>query len=602
MPKLYAADIHNRDDVPKNYKWDLTHIYKSEDDWQNDFDKLESDYTRFAEFRGKVTESAQTLKATLDLDEELGITLGKLYLYAFLSKDMDMKVTKAMTRFGKIQGLAAKVSAESSFIVPEILATEQSEFDEISNHDSLKIYKQFFDNLNRKRSHTLSDKEEQLISQFSPVLAAPYNTFSLLKSTDLDFPTINVEGEELKLSDGKYSSLMYHQVNDVRESAYKEYYKPYIAHKNSLASTLDTAIKSMTIQARIRNHESSLHASLHSNNIPVSFFDSTINKAKENRGLLQRWARIKAKKLGKKVISPYDTYVSLFNAEGKKYSYAESMDSVMNGLAPLGEQYLDDVRDAINNGRIDVYETPGKRSGAYSSGTTYDTVPYVLLNWNDTLNDVFTFVHELGHNMHSLYTGNSQPYVYAGYSIFLAEVASITNEALLQKHLESETTDLNGKLYLHELFLNKCLTTFYRQLQFADFERNIHTKVESGLPLTPEYLSTTYAQVFTDFWGDSVKLEPEEEYSWTRIPHFYYNFYVYQYATGLVAGEWLADKILKDKSGDSVKDYLSFLHAGKSKYPMEILNNAGAKLEEDDPFDKFFEKIDNSLTFIEENM
>jgi oligoendopeptidase F len=591
----------DRKDIPDQYKWDFTHIYDSESEWNSDYERIENSYKSITEYKGKVTESKDTLLALLKEDEKIGTVLGKLYLYAFLTKDVDMKSSEAMTRFGRIQGLAARISADTSFIIPEIMDTDEDTIQSYLKDEKLEIYSQFFDNLNRKRKHTLSGKEEEILSRLSPVLAAPYNSFSLLKSTDMEFPSVDIDGEETQLSDGTYSSMMYHQNGDVRQSVYKNYYKPYISHKNTLASTLDTAIKSMTIQAGIRNHESSLHSSLHSNNIPVEFFHTTVDKAKENSDLLQRWARIKAKKLGKQTISPYDTYVSLFNNAGDKYHYPDTVKQVMEGLSPLGQQYLDDVKEAIDNRRIDVYETSGKRSGAYSSGTTFGVVPYVLLNWGNTLNDVFTYVHELGHNMHSLYTGNSQPYVYAGYSIFLAEVASITNEALLHKYLESKTDSTQSKLYLHELFLNKCLTTFYRQLQFADFERTVHAKSESGMPLTPDYLTETYGNIFNEFWGDTVILEEEEVYSWTRIPHFYYNFYVYQYATGLVAGEWLAEKIYSGDKG-SLDKYLGFLHAGKSKYPMEILAEAGADLRTEAPFESFFKKMKESLDFIESNM
>lgn len=590
-----------RAEIPEQFKWDFSHIYDSPADWQVDFEAIQKELPEYSVYKGKVAESADTLLAVLKLDEQVGIKLGKLYLYAFLTKDVDMGNEEAKTRFGKVQSLAAQASSASAYIIPEIIAADEQTVLAFSEKAELQEYSHFLSNLLRKKAHTLSAEVEQAISELSPISSAPYNSFSLLKSTDIEFPKITIEGQETQLSDGKYSSLMYHNDASVREEVYRNYYKPYIGHKNTIASLLDTAIKAMTTNAKLHKYENSLEASLFSNNIPVDFFDTVIQRSKTNAPQLQRWAELKARLLAKEKISPFDTYVSLFKKGNENIEYGQVLEDVYKALSPLGEQYINDVKDAVDKRRIDVYETPGKRSGAYSSGTTYGVVPYVLLNWNGTTNDIFTLVHELGHNMHSLYTGQSQPYIYAGYSIFLAEVASITNEALLHRYLENRAETTEEKLYLHELFLNKCITTFYRQLQFADFERKIHERVETGIPLTPEYLCEEYGASFKDYWGESVHLEPEESYSWTRIPHFYYNFYVYQYATGLVAGEWLAEKIYE---GDekALENYLSFLHAGRSDYPMEILASAGADLREEAPFENLFKKMSESLDFIEKNI
>jgi len=599
--KNTPSSYTHRNEIPNRYKWDFTHIYQSPDKWEDDFENLSGMIGEYPSFMGRVMKNSKILEEVLNLEEKVGAILGRLYLYSFLNKDIDMSDNDSKVRFGRIQGLAADISAASAFIIPEIVAADSKVISEIKQNKRLKKYRHFLDDLQRKKKHTLTSEQEALISRFSPILSAPYNTFSLLKSTDIDFPTVNNNGEEIKLSDGKYTSLMYDKDNELREKAYREYYKPYISHKNTIASLLDSALKGIHINSVARGYGSSLESSLYTNNIPVDFFRQCLTVSKENSDLLRRWAVIKSKQLDKTKVSPFDTYVSLFNPENIRYDYEASIKLVTEALLPLGNQYLLDVKSAIDNRRIDVYETKGKRSGAYSSGTTYGVVPYVLLNWNNTLNDVFTFAHELGHNMHSLYTGNNQPYVYAGYSIFLAEVASITNESLLQRYLEEKTSSIEDKLYLHELFLNKCMTTYYRQLQFADFEHKIHSRVGEGIPLTPDYLCQQYSETFKDYWGDSVILEEEEKYSWTRIPHFYYNFYVYQYATGLVAGEWLAEKVYSG-SEEALDNYLSFLRAGKSDYPMQILSKAGCDLTEGAPFQNLFNKMKNSLDFIEEHL
>ncbi|GAB5466281.1 MAG: oligoendopeptidase F [Candidatus Kapaibacteriales bacterium] len=593
--------FESRDSIDNKYKWDLSHLYQSPKDWEDKFEEAKELIDGFPVSNSELFKSKEAFRGLIDKEEKLSELFGRLYLYAFLSKDVDMSNEEALQRFGKIQSLASELGQKTSYIEPNLLALEESELKELFDGISKTDYRQYLDNLIRKKAHTLSDKEEKIISASSNLRSAAYNTFSLLKSTDIDFPTIEVEGKETKLSDGQYSALMYNKHEPTREKAYREYYKPYIAHKNTLASLLDTSIKSFGFIAKTRNYKSNLYSSLHSNNIPESLFDKAIEQSIRLAPMLQMWAKIKAKKLKKKTISPFDTYVSLFDDSDTEYGYDENITNVLNSLKPLGDDYLTKVKEAIDKNRIDVYETKGKRSGAYSSGTTYGAPPYVLLNWKGTLNDVFTFTHEIGHNMHSVYTEESQPQVYAGYSIFLAEVASITNEALLHKYMESNSDSTEEKLRLHELFLNKCLTTFFRQLQFAYFEKEIHQTVSSGTPLTPKYLSDTYEKIFKKYWSDSVIAEPEEAYSWTRIPHFYYNFYVFQYATGLAAGEYLAEAIIKDGK-NSIGKYLDFLKAGRSKYPVDLMAETGADLREDYLYDNLENKMRESLEYIEANI
>jgi len=391
---------------------------------------------------------------------------------------------------------------------------------------------------------------------------------------------------------------MYSSNRTFREEAYRTYYKPFMQFANTFSSLLSGNIKGNVFTAKVKKFISAREASLFGNGISESVYENLINTVNNNLQPMHRWAALKKKILRLDKLHPFDTYVSIFPYEGKKYSCDESLKIVKNALQPLGGSYLNTLEKAFSQRWIDVYETRSKRSGAYSSGTTFGVHPYVLLNWNNLLNDVFTLAHEMGHNMHSYYTGITQPYIYANYSIFLAEVASTFNESLLLEYLLEQSQSKEEKLFLYEKYLNNVTTTFYRQTMFAEFESEIYKFVEEGKSLTAIDYRMLYKKLYQKYWGSEMNVAIEEEYTWARIPHFYYNFYVYQYATGFAASELLVQKV-KREGEDAIQKYLYFLKSGSSRYSLDILKDAGVDMASSAPILATIDKMSATLNEIE---
>lgn len=582
---LTSGSIANRDEIDEKYKWNLKDIYKSEEDWEIDFKKLESNILLYKNFEGKLDSDSQTLLNCFKFDDENGIMLERLYLYSMLSKDSDMRVPKYQSLDGRIKSLYSKLTAASSFIRPELLRMEEKKLlDLINNLKELHVYKHFIEDLLRTKNHTLSKSEEELLALTGELNTLPYNVFSLFTNADMKFPLIKDEnGNDIEISHGRYYSAIYSHDRLYRERAFKSYYKTFKDYSNTFSALLNGVLKVNIISAKARKYESALHASLDRNNIPVSVYENLISYSGKNLEPMHRWAKLKKKILKLDELHPYDAYVTIFSQENeKKYDYESAKNIVLKSLGIMGDEYLSSINQAFENRWIDVYETQGKRSGAYSSGTTFGVHPYVLLNYTDLLNDVFTLTHEMGHNMHSFYTGKSQPFTYANYSIFLAEVASTFNESLLLDYLIQNSTTKDEKLYLIERYLNNITSTFYRQIMFAEFEKIIYQRTESGEALTSIDFSKLYKELFQKYWGPEMIIDEEEKYTWARIPHFYYNFYVYQYATGMAASETLAKKV-KEEGQPAVEKYINFLKAGSSDYPLNILINAGVDMNSSEP-------------------
>lgn len=603
--RLFGEDVGNsglleRKDIDEKFKWNLTDIYSSDEEWETAFKDLEGKTEKLAGFKNTLGVSAKNLLRCFKYDEEIGIVLDKLHLYSMLAMDIDLSNEKYQAMHDRLMILASKLSAASSFIKPEILEIpEEKLYGFINESEELKVYKQLIDDLLRTRAHTLTAEQEKIMADVSPALQVASSVFGLLTNADLKFPTIKDEyGNDIEITHGRYSSAMYSLDREYRKRFYKNYYIPYIEHKNTLGALFSGNIKSDYFISTTRNYVSSREAALDTNNIPVSVYDNLVNTVTENLSPLHRWAKLKKKILKLDSFHAYDAYVTLFPSVKKKYSYESGMEMVLDSLTPLGSKYIDDVKFAFKNRWIDVFETKSKRSGAYSSGTTFGVHPYVLLNWSDELNDIFTLTHEMGHNMHSFYTGESQPYPYANYSIFVAEVASTVNEALLLDYLIEKSDSKEEKLSLIEKHINNIVTTFYRQTLFAKFEQIVHEKNQSGEALTPEMLSALYGELHSQFWGDEMTLDDEEKYTWARVPHFYYNFYVYQYATSFAASETLSRKI-KTEGSEAVEKYLSFLHSGSSAYPIDVLKKAGIDMTTAEPIMAVTKKMTELLDLLE---
>lgn len=595
-----TIEIPSRDQINEKFKWNLTDIYPDDNQWENEFKWVKDNLVKYKTFEGRL-ENSSDLLACLKFDEEVGIKLERMSLYSMLSKDSDMRDTKYQGMDGRFKSLYAQVLTASSFIKPEILKIDENKITEMLNNVAeLRIYKHSFDDLLRFRRHTLDKEKEELLAMADEITQIPYNTYSLFTNADLEFPNVIDEaGNSVEISHSRYYAALYSKDRTYRENAFKAYLSVYRKNANSLSSLFNGNIKTNIFYARTRKYKSAREAALFKNNIPLSVYDNLIKSLSDNMEPMYRWASLKKKLLKIDELHPYDVYVTVFDPKlEKKYPYEEAVKLVLDSLKIMGNEYLGSLNKAFNNRWIDVYETKAKRSGAYSSGTTFGVHPYVLLNWTDLLNDVFTLAHEMGHNMHSYYTGLTQPYTYANYSIFLAEVASTFNENLLLDHLIKISESTDEKLFLLEKYLNNITTTVYRQVMFAEFEMLTHSKVENGDVLTPDKLCKLYKDIYQKYWGDKMVVDEEESYTWARVPHFYYNFYVYQYATGFAASEALAAKV-KLEGEPAVKKYMDFLKAGSSDYPINILKNAGVDMNSPEPILAVTKKMSQIIDEIE---
>ncbi|MFA3782794.1 oligoendopeptidase F [Melioribacteraceae bacterium 4301-Me] len=596
-----TLELPTRDKIEAKYKWNLADIYADDNQWEKDFKWLENAITEYKKYEGKLSQSAKMLKECLELDEKVGTKLSQAYNYASMSKDLDLTNATYQDMYDKISTLASKLSAASAFIKPEILSIPEEKLWEYVNNDSyLKIYKHYFENILRMKPHTLSKNEEELLALASPLEEVPYNAFGYFSNADIQFPIVkDPEGNDVQISHGRYYAALESTNRDYRERVYKGYYKPFIEYKNTLSALFTGNIKGLIFNAKARKYNSTREASLTPNNIPLSVYDNLITTVNQNLEPMHRWAILKKRVLKLDELHPYDSYVTLFPSVQKKYSFDEAKNIVIEALKPLGEDYIKNLKTAFDNRWIDVYETKGKRSGAYSSGTIIGVHPYVLLNWNNTLDDVFTLAHEMGHNMHSYYTEKNQPYPYADYSIFIAEVASTLNEALLLDYLIEHAKSKEEKMALIEKNLNSITTTFYRQTNFAEMEKTANEMMEKGESLTPDKLCKLNGELYQKYWGLAMTVDEEESYSWARIPHYYYNFYVYQYATSYAASQALIEKI-KIEGKPAIEKYLSFLKAGNSKYPIDVLNDAGVDMRTPEPILAVVHKMNNLLNELEQ--
>ena len=599
-----AGKLPTRGEIAAEDTWKLEDIYASEDLWEADFTKIEGLLSRFEAFEGKLGDSSKILLECLLLDDQLGEIYGKLHLYAFRRRDEDTAVSKYQAMADRLQGLGTKAMSATSFMSPEILAIPDKKLEKlIRKEKGLALYRQYLDDILRSRPHTLPKEQEALLAQAGEALSASYNAFTMLNNADLTFPSIkDGEGGDLELSKSRYYMLMYSPDRRVRRDAYKGFYTSYEAHKNTLASLFSSNLKASVFSMKVRNYDSCLQAALDGNNIPVSIYENLIVAVNENLEPLHRWAALKKRVLGLDDLHPYDTYAPLFSDVAGKYTFEEAKEMVLKALAPMGEDYCRVLARSFDERWIDVYENVGKRSGAYCDGT-WGVHPYVLLNYAGTLNDVFTLAHEMGHAMHSYYTFANQPFVYSNYSNFVAEVASITNEALLLDYLLDRTDDREEKLALLQNYVENIVMTCYRQTRFAEFEKLASEMLERGEALTAEALDTLFGELYRKYWGPGMTLDPEEALSWARIPHFYYDFYVYSYATSYAASELLAQKIM-DEGQPAIDRFLDFLGSGNSDYPVNILRKAGVDMTTPEPVvataRKFSALLDQIETLIAE--
>ncbi len=594
-----AKALPKRSEVPVEKTWRLEDIFATDDLWREEYNKLKSEIPNLLKYQGRLGESAQTLYELLQLNDDLGMRLGKLHTYAHMRYDQDTTNSFYQGLYQEAQMLVTKYFSAISYITPEILFVGEEKINEFfKTLPELELYRKALDDILRRRPHTLSEKEEALLAEASDVLHASSNTFSMLNNADLKFPTIIDEnGEEVTLTHGRYIRFMESKDRRVRKDAFEALYKTYGSFKNTFASTLSTTVKAHNFLAKAKNFQSARQMALFENNIPETVYDNLVEAVNENLHLLHRYIKLRKKLLNLDELHMYDIYTPLVQDVEMEVTYEEAQDLVLKGLAPMGEEYLSIIKDGYKNRWIDVEENEGKRSGAYSSGS-YGTNPYILLNWQNNMDNAFTLAHELGHSVHSYYTRKYQPFVYGDYSIFVAEVASTCNETLLNDYLLKTMKEKNGKLYIINNYLDGFRGTVFRQTMFAEFEHIIHTKAQEGVPLTAEILTDIYYKLNQKYYGEDIVHDPEIGLEWARIPHFYYNYYVYQYATGFSAASALANQILTEGE-PAVERYINFLKAGSSDYPIEVLKKAGVDMTTKEPIYQALKVFEHMLDEME---
>lgn len=589
-----------RQEVPEHLTWDLTTIYKSDEEWESAFKEIQQLVTESGQYQGKLGESSETLLAALRFRDTLFDKASNLYVYAHLKMDQDTANPTYQSLHSRAGSLISQLMAAVSYFDPEILSIDEAKLAGfLEENADLRLYEHLLDELSISRPYILSEKEEALLASAGEVLGSSSDTFNTLNNADIKFPTIkNEDGESVEITHGRYGKLLESKDRSVREAAFKGVYQVYEGLKNTLASTLSGQVKKSNFYARVRGYKSAREAALSGNHIPEEVYDSLLESVNNNLPLLHRYVKLRQQLLGIEDLRMYDLYTPLSNDVDLNFTYEEAKEVVLEGLKPLGEEYQAILKEAFDSRWIDVTENKGKRSGAYSSGA-YSTSPYILLNWQDNIDNVFTLAHELGHSVHSYYTRNNQPFIYGDYSIFLAEVASTTNENLLTDYLLKKYDDPKIRAYLLNHYLDGFKGTVFRQSQFAEFEHKIHQADQGGEALTADYLTETYADINKKFYGTEVMhYDKEIGYEWSRIPHFYMNYYVFQYATGFSAASALSQKIL-DEGQSAVDDYIAYLKAGNSDFPIDVLKKAGVDMTTSKPVDDALVVFEKRLTELE---
>ncbi|MBX9687312.1 MAG: oligoendopeptidase F, partial [Candidatus Obscuribacterales bacterium] len=551
--------LPKRSDVARNDTWDLESVYPNLSAWEADFAKVTALLPKMAEFKGEFTKSGDKLLSALKLRDEIGRTFGKLSAFANMRLHEDTTVAAHQSLTGRVGTLGVQLSSTMSFMTPELLALPSATLAEfVAGTSGLSLYQKEFDDLERDRPHTLSTEMEQLLAQAGEMAQVPDGTFEMLNNADLKLPKVKDEsGRLVQLSQGNYGArFLESRKAGVRKAAFDAMFGTYNGLRNTFASLYSGQVKANMFYAKARKHRSSLEAALSGNRIPTSVYDNLLNTVDANLPKLHRYLRLRKKLLRMKNLRICDLYVPMVAGVDYEIGFEEAKEKCLAALAPLGPEYVSALRKGFEARWVDVRENQGKRSGAYSWGS-YDTAPFMLLNWQDSMDSMFTLIHESGHSMHSFYTRKNQPYCYGNYTIFVAEVASICNEMLLTHYLLENTTDKALRMYIINHALDGFRATLFRQTLFAEFEKQAHAHAEAGEALTPELLCSIYKKLNEKYYGDVVKLDDLIEIEWARIPHFYSSFYVYQYATGLSAAVALSQQIIKEGK-PAVERYLRF--------------------------------------------
>lgn len=575
---MEVKQLPKREELPGNLTWDLTKIFSSDQEFDEKYLELSEELKQSEKHKGTLDQGASQFLNAIEFVLRVYRQTEVIYVYAHLKNDQDTGNTDYQALYARASSLFSKVSEAVSWFEPEVLQLSDDQiWQYFKEEPKLEVYRHYIQQIVDNRAHVLSAEQESLLAGAGEIFDASSDTFAVLNNADLVFPTIEGEnGEIVQLSHGVYGQLLESTDRRVREAAFKGLYSVYEQFRNTFASTLGTHIKGHNFKAKVRNYSSAREASLSNNHIPESVYDTLVDVVNKHLPLLHRYMELRKRLLEVEKLHMYDLYTPVLGEAPITFTYEEAKEKALEALKPMGEEYMAIVEKAFSERWIDVVENKGKRSGAYSSGS-YDTNPYILLNWHDTLDQLFTLVHEMGHSVHSYFTRSNQPYVYGDYSIFLAEIASTTNENILTEYLLETEKDPRVRAYVLNHYLDGFKGTVFRQTQFAEFEHFMHTEDEKGVPLTSEYLSDSYGKLNTKYYGPAVEEDPEIKFEWSRIPHFYYNYYVFQYSTGFSAASALAKKILNQEP-EALENYLAYLKAGNSDYPVEVMKKAGVDM------------------------
>ncbi|EMJ5407741.1 oligoendopeptidase F [Clostridioides difficile] len=567
----------DRSTIEEKYKWKIDKMYSSKEEIEKDISKVKNLIQEVKEYKGKLSESKENLYKVLNISENASRIVQNLYVYTHMKQHEDTRINDNQGRATKTEMLSTDLGVATSYIVPEILAIEENKLSEYLKDEKLSFYTKYIKDILRDKPHTLSEREEEILAATSELSTIPENVYDMLAYADMEFPEIeDEEGNKVKLSHSNYSLFIKSKNSRVRKDAFEGEFSTYEKYKNTFASTLYGGIKSEIFYAKTRKYNSAIEASLFSDDVSLDVYNNLISAIDKSIPNLNKYVELKKKFLGLNEIHMYDLYVPLTDKFDMDIPYDKAQDIILEALKPLGEEYLKVIKSAFDEGWIDVYDNEGKKGGAYSWGS-YDSHPYILMSYKNDLNSLFTLIHELGHSVHSHYSRTSQPFLYSDYKIFVAEVASTLNELLLINYLLENSKSKDETIYLLNYYLEQFRTTVHRQTMFAEFEKIVHQRVESGEPLTADKFTNIYYKLNEKYYGKSAIVDKQIGIEWARIPHFYSNFYVYKYATGFSAASALSQQILSEGS-TAVDRYINFLKSGGSEYPLEQLKSAGVDM------------------------
>jgi oligoendopeptidase F len=580
------SSVPEREELDAEYKWALASVFESDEEWEAAYDDVDDRVEELAAYEGRVDEGPGVLLDVLRTYESVMRDLSRVSAYAQLRSAEDTRDQDHQAMVGKVQSLSADASSAASFLEPELQALGRDGVEGfVEREPALETYEHFFDDVLRTAPHTRSAEVEELLAELSDVTGASGEVYSMLADADMEFPTVErPDGEAVEITQGNFTKLQKHGDRAFRREVYESFYDRWEDVRNAVGTALKGSVKADVKLARARNYDTAREAALDGPNVPVAVYDTLVDAVRDNRDALARHADLKRAALGADELRPWDLYVSLTGEAGPEIPYEEAVDYVVDAVAPLGEPYRERMAEGLESRWVDVYENRGKRSGAFSAGT-YDTQPFIMMNYQDDVASMFTLAHELGHSMHSELSKEAQPWHDADYDIFVAEVASTVNEALLTDHLLATVDDEELRRHVLDEFLERVRSTLFRQTMFAEFELRTHERAEAGEPLTPDVFDDLYGGLKADYYGDALAVDDRIAREWMRIPHFYRAYYVYQYATGISAAVAVAERIREADGGAPAADYREFLRLGGSEYPLDALGVAGVDLTEPTPIE-----------------